>query len=354
MLENAGNDRLASVDVAIPCYQYGRFLRECVTSVLSQGFQGVRVLVIDNASTDDSVEVAQQLAAEDRRVQVVAHRRNLGPHASYNEGIDWASSQYFMVLSADDFLAPGCLARAVSIMERHPDVGFAYGRSVWLRPQDPIPVFDSEIGDTPWRIVASADLLERFCRDGVNHVPSHSTVVVRTVAQKLAGYYRPELPHTDDFEMWLRLARLGPAARTEAQLAILRLHHLSRNTLACRYYTCDRPPALPYHDEATFESFFAHEGGLVPDAARLHRLARRSVAERAYWAAVAHLCRGQPGISWDLFKFAFSRRPTTAVLPPLSYLLRRDDAVDRIIEVAAEMVRWPRAPAVPAQVADNL
>jgi glycosyltransferase involved in cell wall biosynthesis len=56
------------VDIAIPCYQYGRFLRQCVTSVLTQGIDAARVLIIDNSSTDDSVEVAQQLAAEDRRL----------------------------------------------------------------------------------------------------------------------------------------------------------------------------------------------------------------------------------------------------------------------------------------------
>ena len=86
----------------------------------------------------------------------------------------------------------------------------------------------------------------------------------------------------------------------------------------------------------------------MPEAARLQRLARRSVAERAYWAAVAHLCRGQPGASWDLLKFAFSRRPTTAVVPPLRYLLRERYAVDRIAAVASEMLRWPHAPARPA------
>ncbi len=97
----------ASVDVAIPCYPYGGFMRDCVTSVLTQAIRDVRVLIIDNASTDDSVEVALQIAAEDPRVEVIARRRNLGPHASFNEGIDWARATYFLVLCADDLLAPG-------------------------------------------------------------------------------------------------------------------------------------------------------------------------------------------------------------------------------------------------------
>jgi hypothetical protein len=233
-------------------------------------------------------------------------------------------------------------------MEQHPDVGFAYGRVAYLFPEGLMSVLDSEPRDKPWRIVAGEDLLKQFCREGVNHVPG-SGVMVRTVAQKLAGHYRPQLPHTTDFEMWMRLARLGSAARTEAYTVISRLHSFSRKTLAGGLYTCERPPAQPWLDEAAFESFFEHEGPSLPDAARLRRLAKRGLAERAYWAAVAHLCRRQPGASRDLFKFALSRRPSTAILPPVSYLFRRRSAFERIIETACEMMRWQHAPAKPAQ-----
>jgi glycosyltransferase involved in cell wall biosynthesis len=332
MSKNQGKKPPPGVDIAIPCYQYGHFLRECVSSVLSQGMQEIRVLIIDNASTDNSVEVAQQLAAEDRRVEVVARRRNLGPHASFNEGIDWASSTYFMVLCADDLLAPGGLARAVSIMEWHPGVAIAYGRALWLRPQDPMPDLSPSAGDWPWRIVGGGALLERFCRTAYNHVIG--PVVVRTVAQKLAGYYRPELPHTDDFEMWMRLACYGTAAETRAYQGFLRIHDSNRSAFARQSNAADVPQherhqnLYHWYDEAAFESFFSHEGELLPEAARLHRLARRSLAERAYWAAIARLCRGQTGISRDLWKFAIKRRPS--ILPPISYLFRRDDLAEAI------------------------
>jgi glycosyltransferase involved in cell wall biosynthesis len=271
----------------------------------------------------------------------VAHRSNLGAHASFNEGIDWASSKYFMVLCADDLLAPGSLARAMSIMELHPEVAFAYGRAAMLRPGDVMPVIDPDSENTSWQIVAGEAVLERFCRDGTSHVGGPSTVLVRTSVQKRAGYYREELPHSDDFEMWMRLASLGPAAKTDAPLAILRFHETSRSAVASRAGTSDRWPAWPWHDEAAFESFFKHEGASVTETARLRRLARRSVVERAYWAAIAHLCRGELNASRELFRFALSRRPMTAVLPPFGYLFRRDDAFRRIISVAAEMLPMP-------------
>lgn len=346
----------AGVDVAVPCYQYGRYLRDCVTSVLTQGYRDVRVLIIDNASTDNSLEVAQQLAAEDRRVEVVAHRTNLGQHASYNEAVDWASSKYFIMLCADDLLVPGCLARTVGIMEQHPDVGFAYGRAISLRPQDPIPVFDADPGEASWRIIAGGDLLEQLCRQAAYLPPGTSALVVRTVTQKLAGYYRSELPHTDDLEMCLRLARLGPVAETNAPLAVVRTHGSSRSRLGRKVYPAkvlrSERDRFVWHeaDEAAYDSFFTHEGGSLPQAARLHRLARRNIGERAYWSALAHLCFGDVGYGLALLKFALRRCPTAAILPPMGSLFRRPDTVRKIIWVASEMARWAHAAARPARV----
>jgi glycosyltransferase involved in cell wall biosynthesis len=336
------------VDVLVPCYQYGRFLRQCVTSALTQDVEHVRILIIDNASTDESVEVAQQLAAEDHRVEVVARRRNLGPHASYNEGIDWARSKYFIVLCADDLLTPGSLQRALSILEQHAEAGFAYGRAIWLRPEDPMLFLEGNARDASWRIIAGKDFIERFCRTAFNHISG--TVLVRTATQKLAGYYRSELSHSDDVEMWMRLACLGAVAETKACQAIQRVHGSNRSTFSGQLRTVDLPQherermLYNWHDEAAFESFFAHEGKSLPDAARLHRLVRRSLVQRAYWAAVSRLCRGQTGAGMDLLAFALHRRPMTALFPPVGYLFGRDDGLRRVISVACAIAgrkRWP-------------
>ena len=88
---------MPSIDVVIPNYQYGRYLPGCVASILAQGIPDTRILIIDNASTDNSVEVAQEIARQDARVELVVRSTNLGPHASFNEGLDWARARYFMM-----------------------------------------------------------------------------------------------------------------------------------------------------------------------------------------------------------------------------------------------------------------
>jgi glycosyltransferase involved in cell wall biosynthesis len=328
---------MASVDVAVPSYQYGRFLRDCVASVLNQNIQDLRVRIIDNASTDNSLEVAHQLAAEDCRVQVVAHPRNLGHIASFNEGIDWASSDYFMVLCADDLLAPGCLSRAISIMERCPAVNLTFGRELAIGTSGPIPTIEKPAQQERWQVMPGGELLERLCRTG-RPDPSHfmiagGTAVVRASAQKRVGHYRDELPHTADLEMWLRFARLGAAAETDCVQGIRRLHPHTMSASLSDVHMWD------LHWEAAFEYFFAHEGHSVPEARRLLRIARRALSDRAYWGSIANLLRGDTRLSLNLLRFALARHPSAMVVPPVGYLFQRGYAFNHIAHVISDAAR---------------
>ncbi len=329
---------MAGVDVVVPCYQYGRFLRQCVTSVLNQDHRKVRVLVIDNGSSDDSLEVAQDLAASDRRVEVVSHRVNQGPHHCYNEGIDWASAEYFLVLDADDFLAPGCLSRAVAVLQEHRDVGFTHGTEARILPGDAAPLILRNDQAGAWTISTGLDFIERLCRRPINPVGS-PTVVRRTSAQKKVGYYSPHLPYTDDLEMWLRLAAVGNVAQTDAVQAVRRLHEAQ---VSVQYQRGNHVRDFAER-EAAFESFFAHEGRSVPGAARLLKLARRRLGDHAYWSALSHACRGHVRAGLELLTFSRRRRPLTPLVPPFGWVLGMERPMERLAEIGAEMIGRRRA-----------
>lgn len=183
------------------------------------------------------------------------------------------------------------------------------------------PFWPSRRRMPPGGFIPGKDFIERACRTATGQNDGCATLV-RTATQKLAGYYRRELPYSDDFEMWLRFARLGAAAATKATQGIMRVHESSITSVAraIRYqHEGDRLPLDLSRDMAAFEVFFAQEGALLPEAARLRRLARRGLAERAYWSALANLRRGQAGTSRDLLKFALTHRSMAAILPPLRY-----------------------------------
>src|SRR5208282_3202982 len=122
---------MCSVDVVVPCYNYANFLPRCVQSILSQRDVEVRVLIVDDASPDNTAEVAARLAAQDSRVKVLRHEQNHGLVKTANDGvIDWACAEYTVLISADDVLTPGSLARAVNVMNKHPEVGMTYGMAL--------------------------------------------------------------------------------------------------------------------------------------------------------------------------------------------------------------------------------
>ena len=120
------SQRNGKFSVAVPCYNYGHYLAGAVEAVLAQRDVDVDVLIIDDCSTDDTPAIGRSLA-EDPRVTYVRHPENRGHIATFNEGVDWAANDYFLLISADDILAPGALARAAYAFERHPSVGLVYG-----------------------------------------------------------------------------------------------------------------------------------------------------------------------------------------------------------------------------------
>ena len=195
---------MSSVSVVIPCYNYGRFLEEAVTSVLDdQEGVDVRVLIIDDASPDDSAEVARKIAARDPRVEVAVHAANRGNIATFNEGLlEWADGDYCVLMSADDRLTPGALRRARDLLDANPSVGFVYGHPLWIMHGAPLP----QPGRECWvgryglaRVGWSVDSVMR-------RTSLRRQRWSRTSLQKRVGGYDVRLPRAADMEMWLRLA----------------------------------------------------------------------------------------------------------------------------------------------------
>lgn len=266
-----------SVSVVIPCYRYGRFLRECVRSVLTQEGVDVRVLIIDDASPDDSADMARALAAEDERVEVRRHRENRGHIATYNEGLlDWAEGQYSILLSADDMLTPGSAARAASVLEANPSVGLVYGHSLRWADSAPTPVpRTSPTGVNVWR---GLDWLQMVCRLG-HSVVSSPEVMVRTSVQQRIGGYLAELPHTGDAEMWMRFA-------VHADVAFIKGVDQAYYRVHGNNMTVERVPIVDLRQrKAAYDAIFDVYSNQIPGADRLRRQVARTMAKEALWRA---------------------------------------------------------------------
>jgi glycosyltransferase involved in cell wall biosynthesis len=291
-----------TVDVVVPCYNYARYLRRCVGSILDQRDVSTRVLILDDASSDDSAEVGRELAAGDRRVEFRRHQVNQGHIATYNEGLlGWASAEYSLLLSADDALTPGALGRAVGLMNSHPDVGLTYGMALvvgddtgWELPDDPAA--------GSHHIMSGPEFLEHCCQFA-NPVAT-PTAVLRTALQQRIGGYRADLPHSGDMEMWMRCATQGSVGVLRAVQAFYRWHGRNMGTAYYEAILGD----LQEQKAACTEVLTAW-GSHIARVDRLLELADRRIGERAFWMASKAFDAGDDERSRACLQFAEQHYP---------------------------------------------
>ena len=323
---------MSSVDVAITSYQYARFLRQSTASVLGQDVN-LRLLIVDNASTDGSQEIARQLAAEDARVSLILNEQNQGYHSSLNRAIDWADADYFVLLDADDLLFPRALALGLDYMARNPGVAFCYGVEGRL-VGDKLDPGRCNSASTRWSKMSGEAFIRRTCWDSFCDVGAPA-VIRRTAAQKRAGHFRRSLVRTFDFEMYMRLALVGDVASTNRVLGVRRMHPMQISTP----YVAEPTRDFTEHERA-FESFFAHEGAALAEAPLLMATARARMGDYAYCYGLLHrltdraraeatfaFARERRGLPWFVppFHFFFKRRWLRSILRNIRRLIRQPE-----------------------------
>ncbi len=198
------------VTIAIPIYNGERHLQDAISSVLAQEFSDLELLLIDDGSTDSSLDIARDI--RDRRVRILENATNRGIPWTQNRALLEAQGHYFGILDQDDIALPQRLARQVAFLDRHPDiaaVGASYrtiGKTKSARGQVKTPP------NTPEEIKASL----------LFYSAMHQPVVTgRTQILRTYGY-REELPIGSDYDLWSRLARDHALANLPDVLALYR------------------------------------------------------------------------------------------------------------------------------------
>jgi glycosyltransferase involved in cell wall biosynthesis len=269
---------VTSVSVLIPCYKYGQFLEEAVSSVLDDQIGvDVRVLIIDDASPDNSAEVARKIAARDARVEVIVHATNKGNIATFNEGLlEWADGDYCALVSADDRVTPGALGRARDLLDANTGVGFVYGHALWVTHGAPSPEARAKVrGCSVW---PGTWWLEQLFRQGENPITSPE-VVMRTSVLKKVGGFDARLPHAADMELWMRLAANSEVGFIRGvDQAYYRLHQENMRKGYSRLRDLSERRLV-------YETVLDRYGETLPDAKRLSDAMRRQLAREALWEA---------------------------------------------------------------------
>jgi glycosyltransferase involved in cell wall biosynthesis len=207
------------VSFVIASYNYGRYVGQTIESLLAQTFEDLEIIVLDDCSPDNSREVLQRYANEPR-VRLVFHEKNMGNIRTYNEGLALARGEFIGIVGSDDYaLRSDAVARQVAVFEAHPKVGFVYSAHTYVDEHSkPFRVFQ------PWSHDYVRDGLAEF-RDLAfrNYVPHTGTLVRRRCHDQL-GNYDVTLPHAGDWELWLRIAGRYDVGYVAESLYAYRIH----------------------------------------------------------------------------------------------------------------------------------
>jgi glycosyltransferase involved in cell wall biosynthesis len=179
------------VSIVVLCHNYGRFLSEAVESALAQDYPRLELIVIDDGSTDDSLEVASRY--QDRAK--VLTQPNQGLARTCNRGASEASGEHFLFLSADDRLEPAYVSELMAALRRTPEASFAYCMA---------RLFGAETGVAPARPFSAFSLVR-----GRNYI--NGSALTRRADYLDAGGYPEDLGEGafDDWDFWLTMVERG-------------------------------------------------------------------------------------------------------------------------------------------------
>lgn len=208
-------ERTPRVSVLMPTWNRLAYLPHAVESVLSQSMRDLELVIIDDGSTDDSQAWIHELAAGEPRVHFLTQGHH-GISRALNLGLANAHGEWIARLDSDDEWEPQFLEQQLALAESHPEARAIYSRAEAadenLRPKG---YFRGSPPVMPGDHLSSLLLGDFTC---------NITVIARRDDIVSAGGWREQLPHGEDWDLWLRLARIGPFHFNPDVLARYREH----------------------------------------------------------------------------------------------------------------------------------
>jgi GT2 family glycosyltransferase len=228
---------LPLVSVCIASYNHEKFVAEAVNSVITQSYSNYELIVVDDASTDDSPEILQVIAAHyPDRIRLVLLEKNSGPSVALNRAILEAKGEYVALLGSDDRMHVDRLKKQVEYLNQNPHVATVFTRVVGIDAEGNRSDVVTDIFDTP-----ISDIRIQLLQGNFLSAPS---VMARRDVWLEVGLHNAELRYLQDYDLWLRILDNHEIARLDDRLTDYRLHgaNLSVNrpqdvAFACHYET---------------------------------------------------------------------------------------------------------------------
>jgi glycosyltransferase involved in cell wall biosynthesis len=200
------------VSIVLPVYNSAPFLHAAIVSILDQTLSSFELIVVDDCSTDGSLQIAKEIC--DPRIRILENRTRLGLVGALNLGFSHSQGRYIARMDADDICLPDRIAEQVAFMNANPSVAVCgtwfryFGKWSWVNKKHPLTHDD----------IKNA-LLAEGC------VIAHPTVMIRSdVIRALDEIYEQEFANAEDYRLWARLALQYKINNLGQVLLLYRVH----------------------------------------------------------------------------------------------------------------------------------
>jgi glycosyltransferase involved in cell wall biosynthesis len=222
---------LPKLSVCIPVYNGADTIEKTIDSVLTQSYSDFECVVVDNCSSDSTVE--KVASYQDPRIRIVRNETNVGLVGNHNKSVEVARGELIQFVHADDRLLPDCLEKLVATFEPE-NVGLAFAPR---RVETTNTEWFAEYGNlhtplTPLQPINSgAEIVHKYLAAGAegNWIGEPTSVMFRRELMLEIGGFRAELPQLQDIDAWIRMLTLCDAAFIDEELTV-RWHHAGSET----------------------------------------------------------------------------------------------------------------------------
>lgn len=182
------------VSVLMTVYNREKYIEEAIQSVLNSTYENFELIIVDDRSSDASVEMANRFALKDKRVKVYLNEKNLGDYPNRNQAAAYAKGKYLKYVDADDMIYPHGLELLVYCMEQFPGAGYG----LCSLPQDKLLKF-------PFQLNPKEAYQRHYFQEQLFHKAPLSSMIKKEAFNAVVGFSGKQ--HLGDFEMWNTLSQ---------------------------------------------------------------------------------------------------------------------------------------------------
>lgn len=295
------------VSVFVPAYNAGRFLRRTLESVLAQSHRRLEVVVLDDASTDDTAAVAHSFA--DPRLRYVRNETNLGQFRTMSRAVELTRGGFIAIYHSDDVYEPDIVRREVEFLQAHPQAGAVFAQDNIIDEQERLLARVALPGEFRGRpLLSYADVFPYLLRNK-NQLLCCPTFMARRGALAEAGAFdAARYRIAADLDMWLRILRRRPVGVLADRLVNYRRSSAQESSRYRQLRTTEEEFFTIMDRYAELDGWWSRVSPADRREYEFHRLDDRT------FRAANHVIRGDPAAARALLREGFAwwsalRRP---------------------------------------------